>query len=76
MVRVLSECGLGRGREALWLHGALEQTFGVGAQFAVGANPPRAHPGVGVDLFAEISETASAVAPVPRARGREPQRSP
>ena len=43
---------VGASGEALLLHGALQQTFGVGAQLAVGANLAGGHLRVGVDFFA------------------------
>ena len=49
-----------RARESLLLHGALEQAFGIGPEFAVGADLPGGHLGVGVDFFAGLLEAARA----------------
>ncbi len=46
---------VGAGGEALLLHGAFEQAFGVGAEFAVGADLAGGHLGVGEDLCRRTS---------------------
>lgn len=47
------------GREALLLHGAFKQAFGIGAKFAVHSNLACRHLGVGEDLFAGNLEPGS-----------------
>lgn len=50
---------VGTGCEPLLLHSALEQTFGIGTQFAVGADLARGHLRVGIDFFAGFLESLS-----------------
>ncbi len=57
--RDFEDAVVGAGGEALLLHGALKQAFGVGAKFAVGADLAGGHLGVGEDLFAGLLEPGS-----------------
>ena len=47
---------MGARGEALLLHGALKQAFGVGAEFAMGTNLARGHLRVGINFLAGFSE--------------------
>jgi len=47
---------VGAGGQPLLLHGALEETFGVWTQFAVGPDLPGGHLGIGVDIFLGFGE--------------------
>ena len=57
--RNLEDTVVGSGGEALLLHGPLQQAFGVGTEFAVGANLACGHLRVGEDAIAGPFEAMS-----------------
>src|ERR1700679_4176156 len=55
----LEDAVVSAGGKTLLLHGALEESLGVGRELAVGANLAGGHLRIGVDFFAVLAESGA-----------------